>query len=137
MKILTYNIRNWRDDPWSVWERRRTQMVDQFQALNPDIILLQEVCQAIKDPNPENSMILWLSQQMPDYIYVQYANNGMTYKNGNFGGREETEGLAILSKIKAPSYKTIPLGPTVKGDGNPRICLAVYFEQFHLYNCHL
>lgn len=138
MKILTYNMRNWRDDPWSVWVRRRTQMVDQFTALdlNPDVILLQEVCQAIDNPNPDNSMILWLSQQLPDYTYVKYADNGMIYKNPNFDNREEREGLAILSKINAQSYKVIPLGTGGK-DGNTRICLAIYFKQFHLYNCHL
>jgi len=136
MKTLTYNMRNWRDDPWSVWERRKTQMVDQFRALDPDIILLQEVCWAIDNPSPDNSMILWLSQQLPDYVYVQYADNGKTYQNPNFNNRNEREGLGILSKISALSSKVIPLG-TGGGDGNPRICLAVYFEQFHLYNCHL
>lgn len=136
MKTLTYNMRNWRDDPWSVWERRRTQMVDQFTALDPDIILLQEVCWAIDNPSPDNSMILWLSQQLPDYTYVKYADNGMIYLNPNFDDREEREGLAILSKIDAQSYKVIPLG-TGGDDGNQRICLAVYFKQFHLYNCHL
>jgi endonuclease/exonuclease/phosphatase family metal-dependent hydrolase len=136
MKTLTYNMRNWRDDPLSVWKRRKTQMVDQFRALDPDIILLQEVCWAMDNPNPDNSMILWLSQQMPDYIYVQCADNGMIYTNPNFNKRKEREGLGILSKINAQSSKVIPLG-TGGGDGNQRICLAVYFDQFHLYNCHL
>jgi endonuclease/exonuclease/phosphatase family metal-dependent hydrolase len=136
MKTLTYNMRNWRDDPWSVWERRRIQMVDQFTELDPDIILLQEVCWAVDNQNPDNSMILWLSQQMPDYTYVQNADNGMIYENPNFDNRKEREGLAILSKINAQSFKVIPLG-TGGNDGNLRICLAVYFKQFHLYNCHL
>jgi endonuclease/exonuclease/phosphatase family metal-dependent hydrolase len=135
MKTLTYNMRNWRDDAWSVWERRRTQMVDQFTALDPDIILLQEVCWAIDNPNPDNSMILWLSQQLPDYTYIRYEDNGMIYNNPNFN-REEREGLAILSKIDAQSHQVIPLG-TGGDDGNLRICLAIYFKQFHLYNCHL
>ncbi len=135
MKTLTYNMRNWRDDDQSVWERRKTQMLEQMKAHNPEIILLQEVCQAVNDPNPDNSMILWLSQQLPDYGYVQYANNGKLYYNPNFQ-RDEYEGLAILSKIPAKYSEVIQLG-TGGDDGNPRICLATYFSEFHLYNCHL
>ena len=136
MKILTYNMRNWRDDPWSVWESRRTPMVDQFKKFDPDIILLQEVCQAVDNPNPDNSMFCWLHQQLPDYIYFQYADNSQVYYNPNFDNRPENEGLAILSKIPAQSSETIPLG-TVADDGNPRICFANYFEHFNSYNCHL
>lgn len=139
MKILTYNIRNWRDDKAKVWKRRRAPMVEQFTDVNPDIILLQEVCWVENDPNPDNSMILWLSEQMPEYANIRYADNGMAYYNPNFS-RYEREGLAVLSKVDIKENRVIELGTgglDEGGDGNNRICLAVYFDQFNLYNCHL
>jgi endonuclease/exonuclease/phosphatase family metal-dependent hydrolase len=80
VRLITLNLLNDR----SRWIQRRTLIVDQLAALQPDIIALQEVT-----PAPDNNAH-WLADQLGGYdvCYTPFSGN-----------KRDKEGVAILSRL--------------------------------------
>ena len=78
-RLITFNLLNDR----SRWAQRRLLVVDQFAALQPDLIALQEVT-----PTPDNNA-QWLADRLGGY-HVSYCPF--------HGEKRDREGIAILSR---------------------------------------
>jgi endonuclease/exonuclease/phosphatase family metal-dependent hydrolase len=114
VRLLTINLLN----DLSRWERRRTLLLQGLQALQPDLIGLQEV------RLPEN-YAAWLRDHLPGYTLHLAPKTGAS---------RQAEGIAILSRLPVSSHTVIEL------DGQGRVAQRVLAQagggEFAFANGH-
>jgi len=104
LKVVTYNMQGMR--PGSNWQVRLVFMIQYFEQLDPDIILLQEINQT---QSGEDNMAQTVAEELSEHFGIEYH---YTYAQTHIAWDQFGEGVGIVSKhpVLAEGARSLPRG---------------------------